>query len=165
MFSICAPPGFLASSHARHATAATANQSANSRQKQGAMSGPLDSMSSLAAANSEAGLQQRLNSPELWRRLQLFRLAVMSSSSSGESSTRAAEGREKRAKLALGLLKDVDLRLLFVAVDFSHGQAGDETKQGAVEIALLCVLGSSVGQELLQEVCGCAPAMIFIAPS
>eukprot|EP00903_Cladosiphon_okamuranus_P014527 g13474.t1 len=111
------------------------------------MSGPLDNMSSLAAANSEAGLQQQLHSPELWRRLQLFRLAVVSSSS-GEPT---AESRDKRTKLVLGLLKDVELRVLFVAVDFCHGQAGDEVKQGAVEVALLSVLGSSVGQKLLQE--------------
>lgn len=114
------------------------------------MSGPLDDMSSLAVANSEASLQQKLRAPDLWRRLQLFRLAVMSSSS-GESL--AADGGEKRRKLALGLLKDVELRLLFLAVDFCHGQAGDETKQGVVEVALLSVLGSSVGQELLREVC------------
>lgn len=114
------------------------------------MSGPLENMSSLAAANSEADLQQKLRSPELWRRLQLFRLAVLSSSSGESTST--AEGREKRRKLVLGLLKDVELRVLFVAVDFCHGVAGDETKQGAVEVALLSVLESSVGQELLQEV-------------
>eukprot|EP00752_Nemacystus_decipiens_P003398 g3144.t1 len=105
-------------------------------------------MSSLAVANSEADLQQKLHSPDLWRRLQLFRLAVMSSSS-GESST--PEGSEKRKKLVLGLLRDVELRVLFVAVDFCHGPAGDETKQGVVEVALLSVLESSVGQELLQE--------------
>lgn len=112
------------------------------------MSGPLDNMSSLAAANSEANLQQKLHSAELWRRLHLFRLAVMSSSS-GEST---ADGMEKRRKLVLGLLKDVELRVIFVAVDFCHGPAGDETKQGVVEVALLSVLESSVGQELLQEV-------------
>lgn len=115
------------------------------------MSGPLDNMSSLAAENSEVDLQQKLHSPELWRRLQLFRLAVKSSSSSGESST--PESVEKRTKLALGLLKDVELRLIFVAVDFCHGPAGDETKQGAVEVALLAVLDGAVGQKLLQEVC------------
>lgn len=112
------------------------------------MSGPLDNMSSLAAANSEANLQQKLHSSELWRRLHLFRLAVMSSSS-GEST---ADGMEKRRKLVLGLLKDVELRVIFVAVDFCHGPAGDETKQGVVEVALLSVLESSVGKELLQEV-------------
>lgn len=106
------------------------------------MSGPLDNMSSLAVANSEAGLQQKLCAPELWRRLELFRLAVLSS----------ADGGEKLRKLALGLLKDVELRLLFVAVDFCHGQAGDDIKQRAVEVALLSVLESSVGQDLFREV-------------
>lgn len=125
------------------------------------MSGPLDNMSSLAAANSEADLQQKLHSPELWRRLQLFRLAVLSSSS-GESTT---ESREKRTKLVLGLLKDVELRVLFVAVDFCHGQAGDETKQAVAEVALLSVLESSVGQELLQEVCVCSAVVGRRLPS
>ncbi len=111
------------------------------------MSG-LENMSSLARENSEADLQLRLRSPELWRRLDLHRLAVVSSSTSREQPADA----ERERKLALGLLKDVEPRLLFVAVDFSHGPAGDEAKQKAVDAALTSVLGSSVGPELLHEV-------------
>lgn len=111
------------------------------------MSG-LENLSSLARANSEADLQLRLRSPELWRRLDLHRLAVVSSSTSREQPADA----ERERKLALGLLKDVEPRLLFVAVDFCHGTAGDEAKRRAVDVALTSVLGSSVGPELLQEV-------------
>jgi len=115
----------------------------SARQANRDMSG-LDNLSSLARANSEADLQLRLRSPDLWRRLELHRLAVVSSSTSREA--------EKARKLALGLLKDVEPRLLFVAVDFCYGPAGDEAKQRAVDVALTSVLGSSVGPELLQEV-------------
>lgn len=116
------------------------------------MSGPLENMSALAAANSEVDVQQALQSPELWRRLELFRLALKSSSSSREG-----KNPDKERKLALGLLNEVEPRLLFVAVDFSHGPAGDEIKRRAVEVSLLAVFGSSVGPELLREVCVCQP--------
>lgn len=119
------------------------------------MSGPLENMSALAAANSEVDVQQALRSTELWRRLELYRLALISSSSSRE----AKNDPDKERKLALGLLSDVAPRLLFVAVDFSHGPAGDEPKRKAVEASLLAVFGSSVGPELLREVCA------FLFPS
>lgn len=98
----------------------------------------LHNMSALSEANAEAEVRQRLQSPELWRRLELFRLA--------HSTSRTP----KRAELAAGLLKDVEPRLLFLAVDSGYSQAGDEVKRRAVETALLSVFGSSPGPELFQ---------------
>lgn len=114
------------------------------------MSGPLDNLSSIAAANAEADAQQKLQSAALWRRLELYRLASISSSSSREE---AADAGAKEKKLALALLKDVEPRLLFLAVDVAFGQQGDESKRKAVESALLGVCGSKVGPELLDQVC------------
>ncbi|CAN0042729.1 unnamed protein product [Scytosiphon promiscuus] len=111
------------------------------------MSGPLDNLSSIAEANAEADVQQKLRSPGLWRRLELYRLASISSTSREE----ADGGRAKEKKLALSLLKDVEPRLLFLAVDVAFGQLGDESKRKAVESALLGVCGSSVGPELLDQ--------------
>ncbi|CAM9585388.1 unnamed protein product [Ectocarpus sp. 8 AP-2014] len=111
------------------------------------MSGPLESMASMKEANCEAEMKQRMQSLELWRRLDLYRLALLSSKSR-ETTT---DGGATERKLALGLLKDVEPRLLFLAVDFSYGQTGDEVKRRAVETALLSVFGSTVGPEIFQQ--------------
>lgn len=115
------------------------------------MSGPLDNLSSIAEANAEADVQQKLRSPALWRRLELYRLASISSTSSREEAQDGRGAKEK--KLALALLKDVEPRLLFLAVDVAFGQLGDESKRKSVESALLGVCGSPVGPELLDQVC------------
>ncbi|CAN0069058.1 unnamed protein product, partial [Ectocarpus fasciculatus] len=111
------------------------------------MSGPLENMASMKEANSEAEIKQRMQSQELWRRLDLYRLALISS----RSRETAADGGAAERKLALGLLKDVEPRLLFLAVDYSYGQAGDEVKRRAVETALISVVGSTVGPEMYQQ--------------
>ncbi|CAN0383321.1 unnamed protein product [Ectocarpus sp. 12 AP-2014] len=111
------------------------------------MSGPLENMTSMKEANREAEMKQRMQSQELWRRLDLYRLALLSS----RSRETTADGGATESKLAQGLLKDVEPRLLFLAVDFSYGQTGDEVKRRAVETALLSVFGSSVGPEIFQE--------------
>lgn len=102
------------------------------------MSG-LESMLALSEATEELEIRQRLHSPELWHRLELYRLA--SSTSRDDCVTR---------KLAADLLKDVEPRLLFLAVDAGYQQAGDEAKRKTVGAALVYVFGSSVGPELLQ---------------
>ncbi|CBN75718.1 hypothetical protein Esi_0167_0016 [Ectocarpus siliculosus] len=111
------------------------------------MSGPLENMKYMKEANCEAEMKQRMQSQELWRRLDLYRLALLSS----RSRETTADGGATERKLALGLLKDVEPRLLFLAVDFSYGQAGDEVKRRAVETALLSVFGSTVGPEIYQQ--------------
>ncbi|CAB1118281.1 unnamed protein product [Ectocarpus sp. CCAP 1310/34] len=111
------------------------------------MSGPLENMTSMKEANCETEIKQRMQSQELWRRLDLYRLALLSS----RSRETTADGGATERKLALGLLKDVEPRLLFLAVDFSYGQTGDEVKRRAVETALLSVFGSTVGPEMYQQ--------------
>ncbi|CAM9326725.1 unnamed protein product, partial [Ectocarpus sp. 4 AP-2014] len=111
------------------------------------MSGPLENMASMKEANCEAEMKQRMQSQELWRRLDLYRLALLSS----RSRETTADGGVTERKLALGLLKDVEPRLMFLAVDFSYGQMGDEVKRRAVETALLSVFGSTVGPEMYQQ--------------
>lgn len=101
------------------------------------MSG-LESMSTLSEANAEAETQQRLQSTELWRRLELHRLAYSQSPP------------EKRAQITADLLRDVNPRLLFLAVDSSYREGADEIRQRAVEVALISVVSSPVGPELFQ---------------
>ena len=103
------------------------------------MSG-LESMSALSEANTEADTRQKMDSPQLWRRLELYRLA--------RSTSR--EDEQKRREMVLCLLKDVEIRLLFVAADLSYQQTGDEVKRRAVNTALVSVFESSVGPELFQ---------------
>lgn len=103
------------------------------------MSG-LESMSALSEANAEADTRQKMDSPQLWRRLELYRLA--------RSTPR--EDEQKRREMVLCLLKDVELGSLFVAADLSYQQTGDELKRRAVDTALISVFESSVGPELFQ---------------
>lgn len=106
------------------------------------MSG-LESMSALSEANMETEMRQRMQAPELWRRLELYRLA----------SSTSKEDSEKQTRLAVDLLKDIEPRLLFLALDYSHQQQqqpGGELKRRAVEAVIISVFGSAVGPRLLQ---------------
>ena len=98
----------------------------------------LENMSALSEANAEAEIQQRLQSPEFWRRLELHRLAY------SQSTT------EQRPRIVANLLDDVSPRLLFLAVDWSHRQGADEIERKAIETALISVVSSPVGLELFQ---------------
>lgn len=123
------------------------------------MSG-LESMSALSEANAEADTRQNMDSPQLWRRLELYRLA--------RSTSR--EDEQKRREMVLCLLKDVELGLLFVAADLSYQQTGNEVKRRAVDTALVSVFESSVGPELFQVRSlshseSARTAVLFMSPS
>lgn len=108
------------------------------------MSG-LESMETLSEA-MEAESRQRLQSSELWRRLEQYRASTLSAATSTDIQ------EAQRTELATGLLKDVELRLLFVAVDYAYQNGGDETKRRAIDSTLVSIFGSSVGPKLY-EVC------------
>lgn len=108
-------------------------------------------------ANAEADTpRQQMDPAQLWRRLELYRLA--------RSTSR--EDDQKRRDMVLRLLKDVDLRMLFVAADLSYQETGDEVKRRAVDAALISVFESSVGPELFQvRSCSHSKSVAFSKPS
>lgn len=105
----------------------------------------MNSSKSTAAPSEiiDAHARERLQSPDLWHRLDQYRASVVS------SPTAQVDDESERTALVNDLLSDIDLRMLFIAVDYAHLH-GDEAKRGAIDASLMSIFGSSVGPELYQ---------------
>lgn len=105
---------------------------------------PMNALGNMKALSDalDPNSRERLQSPELWTRLEVYRAAAT-------SSLNGQLGEPECTKMASGLLKGIELRILFIAVDYAH-QHGDETKRRAIGYVLVFIFASSMGPDLYE---------------
>lgn len=112
----------------------------------------LDNMAMLAEAIDE-DTRRILRSTDLWHRLEEYRASTLSSSSSQVDQVECTA-------LSSALLKEVELRLLFIAVDYAHLQ-GNETKCKIIDHVFVTIFASSLGPKLYQVHLAIFPSVLL----